>query len=504
MSGGGLHSLATIIKRLEAATSRIEDLASGNVWPPKEDEPKAAPVPSRGAVPPPPPPPPAPAAAQELPRSVIAYDQVVVEGKLKPFIELTKFAGPNVVETVGLVEKQFADVRSLLLTSAACQKPDDTKIQELIKPLQQTIEAIISLKDKKRSDRDWYNHLVVIGEGAPSVGWVINPKPGPYLNEVKDAVTFWGNRIIKEFKNKDPKHVKWVESYISLIEETRKYVVEFHTTGLSWNPRGVAVADYTPPPAPGASGPPPPPPPPPPPALAPPPPSGSTATGGAAAVFAEINRGEEVTKGLRKVDKSEMTHKNPALRAGSAVPSSPGSPAPKKPVRPSKPQSLMGKKPAKFALEGKVWNIEYQEDERSLVVGECQLNQAVNIFGCKNTVVQIKGKVNAVALVNCIKTSVVIDSVVSSISVTKSPSFEIQITGIAPMIQVDSTDSGQIYLSKASLGAEIMTAKCSAINVSIPTGSDEDPDYAEQPIPEMLKTVVKDGQLVTAVVEHVG
>ena len=46
------------------------------------------------------------------------------------------------------------------------------------------------------------------------------------------------------------------------------------------------------------------------------------AAGGVAAVFAELNRGEEVTKGLRKVDKSEMTHKNPALRAGSTVPSS--------------------------------------------------------------------------------------------------------------------------------------------------------------------------------------
>lgn len=45
--------------------------------------------------------------------------------------------------------------------------------------------------------------------------------------------------------------------------------------------------------------------------------------GGVAAVFAELNRGEEVTKGLRKVDKSEMTHKNPALRAGNVVPSSP-------------------------------------------------------------------------------------------------------------------------------------------------------------------------------------
>ncbi|KAL0575070.1 hypothetical protein ABG067_009068, partial [Albugo candida] len=41
------------------------------------------------------------------------------------------------------------------------------------------------------------------------------------------------------------------------------------------------------------------------------------ATGGAAAVFAEINKGSSVTANLRKVDKSEMTHKNPSLRAGS-------------------------------------------------------------------------------------------------------------------------------------------------------------------------------------------
>ena len=37
-------------------------------------------------------------------------------------------------------------------------------------------------------------------------------------------------------------------------------------------------------------------------------------------MFAELNRGSEVTKNLRKVDKSEMTHKNPALRASSTVP----------------------------------------------------------------------------------------------------------------------------------------------------------------------------------------
>lgn len=82
-----------------------------------------------------------------------------------------------------------------------------------------------------------------------------------------------------------------------------------------------------------------------------------------------------MTKGLRKVDKSEMTHKNPALRTTDPVSSSPGSPTctlqirsplhrctnfllvGKKPVKPSKPHALAGKKPPKFALEGTRWAI---------------------------------------------------------------------------------------------------------------------------------------------------
>lgn len=93
------------------------------------------------------------------------------------------------------------------------------------------------------------------------------------------------------------------------------------------NLQGVTIAEYKAKSAkpPTAAGAPPPPPPPPPPA-APPASTGSPApTGGAAAVFADINRGADVTKGLRKVDKSEMTHKNPNLRASSVVPTSSGS-----------------------------------------------------------------------------------------------------------------------------------------------------------------------------------
>lgn len=67
------------------------------------------------------------------------------------------------------------------------------------------------------------------------------------------------------------------------------------------------------------------------------------------------------------------------------------------PARPMKPQSLQGKKPPKFALDGNKWAIEFQENE-SLTVEDGEINQQVNLYACKKTTVIIKGKVNAVTL----------------------------------------------------------------------------------------------------------
>ncbi|KZS98991.1 hypothetical protein SISNIDRAFT_403150 [Sistotremastrum niveocremeum HHB9708] len=498
----GLHSLATIIKRLEAATSRLEDLAqhgSGQVQQPTTTT-EAPPVPSSDASKGP--------VAVEDPRSVKLYDENVVNGKLVPWVQLSHTLGGPVDEQAKLVAKQFSTLRAILLMAAACKKPTQEAFGELLGPLQQDIQAITKIKEDRRFGKEWFNHLTTVSEGASCVGWItLDSKPAPFVGEIKESARFYANRVIKEFKDTNAKHVEWANSYLAIIEELKKYVLECHTTGLTWNPKGVDVSKYT------ASGTtaaapsapaPPPPPPPPPPSAAPTP--AAAAPAGPAAVLAELNRGADVTKGLRKVDRSEMTHKNPELRASSVVPasasSSGGQVAPKRPSKPSKPSSLAGKKPGKFVLEGNKWLVEYQENESSLVIGETEINQVVNLFGCKNTVVQIKGKVNAVSLVNCTKTSVLVDNVISSISVTSSPSFALQVTGVAPTIQLDSTDSGQIYLSKACLGVEITTAKCSSINVSIPDENEEEGVFVERAVPEMMRTVVKDGKLITTIVEH--
>lgn len=92
--------------RLEAATSRLEDLAAlgsgggsqtqlSTSGPTQSSEPTP--------VPPPPPPPPAAAAASTLeePASYVAYNEIIIDGKLKPFLELTRsFGSDSVIEQV--------------------------------------------------------------------------------------------------------------------------------------------------------------------------------------------------------------------------------------------------------------------------------------------------------------------------------------------------------------------------------------------------------------------
>merc|ERR1719430_1499835 len=128
---------------------------------------------------------------------------------------------------------------------------------------------------------------------------------------MNDAGQFYTNRVLKDWKEKDANHVAWVKAWIATLTELQGYVKKNHTTGLTWNPQGAAAAA----PAGGAGGPPPPPGPPPPVAAS----SGPNPAAARGALMDSLNRGADVTKGLRKVDKSEMTHKNPELRAGSVV-----------------------------------------------------------------------------------------------------------------------------------------------------------------------------------------
>jgi adenylyl cyclase-associated protein len=71
------------------------------------------------------------------------------------------------------VEKMFAHQRSILLTAAACKKPEEKEFADLMKPLYLDLEEINKAKEKYRKERDWQNHFTFVAEGAPVIGWVM-------------------------------------------------------------------------------------------------------------------------------------------------------------------------------------------------------------------------------------------------------------------------------------------------------------------------------------------
>jgi adenylyl cyclase-associated protein len=94
-----------------------------------------------------------------------------------------------------------------------------------------------------------------------------------------------------------------------------------------------------------------------------------------------------------------MTHKNPELRASSVVKAADSEPVAS--AQPVKSATGSAKKPPKLALEGHKWVVENYDNNRELIVETTELKQVVYIYNCNNSVIQIKGKVNAVIIGMC-------------------------------------------------------------------------------------------------------
>ncbi|EPB89149.1 suppressor of rasval19 [Mucor circinelloides] len=507
------HSLANLIKRLEVATTRLEDLAMSSssasaVAANSPSSPKAV-----GAAP-------SSTASSQTPALVEKHD-AAVNASLEKYFNLSQELGGPIAEQATLVKQAVAAERDILYISALAQKPDmgSATFMKLLEPIQKALASIIEIKDANRPS-PLFNNLSTVAEGIPALGWfTCEPTPVPFIRDMKDAAQFYSNRVVKEWKEKEPKHVAWCQSFLAFLEDLAVYVKENFPTGLPWNPKGdkpdafigkspsnagASASSAAPPapPAPSAGGPPPPPPPPPPMVIEDESKPAQQPTG-AAAVFAEINKGTSVTAGLRKVDKSEMTHKNPNLRTSSTV-AAPTSPKRQGPPTPNKPDKYTLKKAAKTSLEANKWVVENHEGNHQVVIEETAINQAVYIFNCKNSTIRIKGKVNAVTMDSCTKCGIAVDSTVSTVDIVNSKSFALQVFKVVPTIAVDKCDSGEIYLSKECLGVEILSAKSSSLNVLVPETDAEDSDFKEVPVPEQLKTTIVDGKLITVTVEHAG
>ncbi|TGZ67137.1 hypothetical protein CRM22_004937 [Opisthorchis felineus] len=404
--------------------------------------------------------------------SLKEYDDLI-SGPLAEFLTLSKKIGGDVKEQSDLVQKCFVCQRQIIENAAQHGKPSESHLEGLLKQCGEPISAVVQYKDKKRSSQ-YFNHLSAVAESILALGWVsVTPAPAPYIQNMQEAAQFFINRVIKDFKEKDPQHLAWTKALTSLWDGLRDYVRKNHTTGLSWNVNG------TPCPSTGGGVPAPPP------AfsdadlVAPAAPSGDPTRN---ALFAELNRGEGITAGLRKVTDDMKTHKNPELRAGAGP--QPRSGPPQKAPKPTASNNGTKQATPVMELRGNKWVVENYQNQH-LKITETEPKQTVYVYKCVGCTIEVKGKINSIMIDNCKKTGVVFGDLISALDIVNCQSVQVQSMGQLQTVNVDKTDGCQIYLSSQSLHADIITAKSSELNVLVPKANG---DYDEFPVPEQFKT----------------
>ncbi|TKY67555.1 Cyclase-associated protein 1 [Spatholobus suberectus] len=467
-----------LIQRLESAVSRLEALSAGF-------HPSASPA--GGAD--------APDAA--LDPSVVAFADLIDQyvGRVSRAAEII---GGQVLEVTKLVQEAFVVQKELLIKLKHTQKPDLAGLAEFLKPLNEVIAKATALTEGRRSD--FFNHLKAAADSLSALAWIAYTgkdcgmsMPIAHVEESWQMAEFYSNKVLVEYRNKDPNHVEWAKALKELyLPGLRDYVKSFHPLGPVWSPTGkiiapskasAPVAPAAPPPAPASLF-----------SSESSQASSSKPKEGMSAVFQQISSGN-VTSGLRKV-KDDMKTKNRPDRTGVVGASEKESHA--------SPRVFSKAGPPKFELQmGRKWVVENQIEKKDLVIKDCDAKQSVYIYGCKNSVLQIPGKVNNITIDKCTKMGVVFKDVVAACEIVNSNGVEVQCQGAAPTISVDNTSGCQLYLSKDSLEASITTAKSSEINVLVP-GAEPDGDWVEHSLPQQYIHLFKDGHFETTSASHSG
>uniref|UniRef100_A0A2I3GFH7 Adenylyl cyclase-associated protein 1 n=1 Tax=Nomascus leucogenys TaxID=61853 RepID=A0A2I3GFH7_NOMLE len=401
--------------------------------------------------------------------NVQAFDSLLA-GPVAEDLKISKEAGGDVQKHAEMVHTGLKLERALLVTASQCQQPAANKLSKLLAPTSEQIKEVTTFREENRGSK-LFNHLSAVSKILQALDWVaMAPKPGPYVKEMNDAAMFYTNRVLKEYKDVDKKHVDWVK--------LQACIKEFHTTGLPGAKRGCGKRtewtcrqDPLPPPPPVSTS------------------SGSDESASCSALFAQINQGEGITHALNHISDDMKTQKNPTLKAQRVQYA----------VAPShslhlNPKPATKKEPAVLELKGKKWRVENQENVPSLVIEDTELEEVAYIHKCcVNTTLQIKD--------NRKKLGLVFDDVVGTVEIINRRDVKVQVMGKVPTISINKTDGCHAYLSKNSLDCEIVSARSSEMNVLIPT---EAGDFSEFPLPKQFKTLWNGQKFVTTVTEIAG
>ena len=74
---------------------------------------------------------------------------------------------------------------------------------DLLSPTQSALDTVTSIREKNRGSK-FFNHLSTVAEGISALGWVTmeGAEAAKYVGEMRDASQFYGNRVVREYKDR--------------------------------------------------------------------------------------------------------------------------------------------------------------------------------------------------------------------------------------------------------------------------------------------------------------
>ena len=255
---------------------------------------------------------------------------------------------------ISLIAMQVTLIRMM----AKFKKPANIQfIKEPFKTLQADMQNV---KDKDFKAPP--NHIKTVLDGIDCMFWYMAAGQDELVDNLKENhanIYFFGNKILKEKKEKDD---NWVNAYTDLATTFKDFI----------EPKAGNILDWT----------------------------GTEADSGAKAYFeAEFKKvATTTTAAPQEEEKKQVPVPKPAAAAAGA----------KKPKVPIK-QKVINK-----------WTIEnYTEPETLRFEGEQEVNTRVNfnVFNCKNITIEIVGKCQNVMISKCEKITLIVDKIISQIEV---------------------------------------------------------------------------------------
>lgn len=100
--------------------------------------------------------------------------------------------------------KAFEAQRQFLLVTSKAKKPDmaSSAYMDTLKGLQKYMTQVDDIRQGNRAS-PLKDHLAMVADGVGALAWVtIEPKPQDYVAELFGGAQLYGNKVLKEYKDK--------------------------------------------------------------------------------------------------------------------------------------------------------------------------------------------------------------------------------------------------------------------------------------------------------------